>query len=35
MDLACGHCDTTLALPMGRTCFLDAAAGALTLAEED
>lgn len=24
MDLACGHCDTTLALPLGRECTLDA-----------
>ena len=31
MDLACGHCATTLALPMGRKCRLDADAGSITL----
>ena len=31
MDLACGHCATTLALPMGRMCRLDANAGSITL----
>ena len=31
MDLACGHCATTLALPMGRMCRLDADAGSITL----
>ena len=31
MDLACGHCATTLALPMGRKCRLNADAGSITL----
>ena len=31
MDLACGHCATTLALPMGRKCRLDADTGSITL----
>ncbi len=33
MDLACGHCSTTLALPLGRMSVLDAGAGTLTLEE--
>ena len=31
MDLACGHCSTTMALPLGRMCRLDADAGSITL----
>ena len=31
MDLACGHCATTLALPMGHMCRLNADAGSITL----
>ena len=31
MDLACGHCATTLALPMGRKCRLNADAGSIIL----
>ena len=31
MDLACGHCATTLALPMGHKCRLNAEAGSITL----
>ena len=31
-DLACGHCDTTLALAMGRMCTLDATNRAINLA---
>lgn len=34
MDIACGHCPTTLALPLGRMCTIDAAKCAITLAEE-
>lgn len=34
MDLACGHCATTLALPIGRMCTLDAGAETITLAKE-
>lgn len=34
MDIACGHCPTTLALPMGHMCAMDAAKCAITLAEE-
>lgn len=33
-NLACGHCDTTLALPMGRMCTVDAGSKTITLAEE-
>ena len=33
MDLACGHCDTTCALPMGLLCTLDAGNGTITLEE--
>ena len=32
-NLACGHCDTTLALPMGRMCHVDAGSRTITLAE--
>lgn len=32
MDLACGHCLPTMALPMGRRCALDGDAGTITLA---
>lgn len=34
LDLACGHCGTTLALPMGRMCTMDAASCTITLAKE-
>ena len=33
-DVACGHCLPTLALPLGRTCTLDADEGTITLAKE-
>ena len=35
MNLACGHCATTIALPLGRMCTLDAGQGILTLAKGD
>ncbi len=31
MDIPCGHCDITAALPMGRPCRMDAAAGTVTI----
>ena len=31
MDLACGHCSTTCALPMGRVCTLDADTCTITM----
>lgn len=34
IDLACGHCSTTCALPMGRMCTLDADNCTITLAKE-
>lgn len=34
MDVACGHCLPTLALPMGRMCSLDAERCVITLADE-
>ena len=34
VDLACGHCETTCALPMGRMCRMDADTGILTIAED-
>ena len=33
--IACGHCPTTLALPMGRRCALDADRGTLALAGKE
>lgn len=33
VDVACGHCDITMALPMGRMCTLDADSRTITLAE--
>ena len=33
MDVACGHCATTMALPIGRKCRLDADAREITLEE--
>lgn len=35
MGLACGHCSTTLALPMGRMCEIDTEQCAITMAKED
>lgn len=35
MDLACGHCDTTLALPMGRMCAMDAENRVIRLEREN
>ena len=34
MDVACGHCSTTMALPMGRMCTMDADSCTITLAKE-
>lgn len=34
MNLACGHCATTMALPMGRMCTLDTEKGTINLAKE-
>ena len=33
MDLACGHCETTMALPLGSCCLLDADQGTITVKE--
>lgn len=33
MDLSCGHCNTTCALPLGKVCKLDATNGTITLGE--
>ena len=33
VDLSCGHCATTCALPLGRLCAMDAASCTITLAE--
>ncbi len=33
MDVACGHCLPTLALPLGRMCTLDAEKGVITVGE--
>lgn len=35
MNLACGHCSTTMALPLGRECCLDADGCVLTVKEGD
>lgn len=34
MDIACGHCSTTMALPMGRLCTMDADSCTITLSKE-
>ena len=34
MDVACGHCLPTLALPLCRMCHLDAEMGTITLDKE-
>ncbi len=34
MDIPCGHCSTTLTLPMGRMCTMDAGKRTITLAKE-
>ncbi len=31
MDIPCGHCDITAALPLGRLCRMDAASGTVTI----
>lgn len=35
MGLPCGHCDTTLSLPLGRSCRMDAGSRTISLGAED